>query len=300
MTQQETDNRKLLLVTGLSGAGMSSTLKALEDIGWQAVDNLPLSLVEPLLNDKQGHKKSVAIGIDSRTWGFTATGLIEETERLRNQNGLDVGLLYLDCQDQVLQQRFTETRRVHPLAVDRPLTDGILSERRRMDDIKSHADYIIDTTELNIHGLRRHVAGEFALETGKELLITVLSFGFKKGLPRTADLVFDARFIDNPHWDMNLRPLTGLDTPVIEKVKKDKDYPAFLAGIKGLLETVLPRYHQEGKNYLTLAIGCTGGKHRSVAIAEELRVWLHRAGYNAALRHRDLEAFLSQRKENET
>lgn len=281
--------RHVLLVTGLSGAGLSTVLKSLEDLGYKAVDNLPLSLVDPLLEHKEGRGKPLAIGIDCRTFGFTGKALLKKHQQLKADKSLAAQLLFIDCNDAILQQRFTETRRVHPMAVDRPVADGVLLERQMMADIKNAADLVIDTTDLKAQELRQIVTGHFHLEDDRGLLAFVTSFGFKNGVPREADLVFDVRFLDNPHWYPKLRPLTGLDAPVAEKVGSDPDYRIFFDKLTDLLDTLLPRYDREGKNYLTIAIGCTGGKHRSVFTADQLYRWLQAKGHSAAVRHRDLE-----------
>lgn len=284
-------SRKILLVTGLSGAGLSTALKALEDSGYKAVDNLPLALVENLLKQKEGMNKPVAIGIDSRAWDFIAR------EFLKLQKKVRAGLVFIDCQDNILQQRFTETRRVHPLAVDRPVRDGVALERRLMDPLKKKADYVIDTTDLKAHDLKRIIAGHFCLPEHRQgLRIFVTSFGFKHGVPREADMVFDMRFLDNPHWDPRLRPLSGLDAPVARKIGKDPHYRRFFKRFTGLLKPLLPRYDAEGKNYLTIAIGCTGGRHRSVFTAEQLTAFLNKTGWHAAVSHRDMTLGEEQKK----
>lgn len=281
MTRKKGHN--ILLVTGLSGAGLSTALKALEDIGYKAVDNLPLALVDALLRQKEGRGKPIAIGIDSRAWDFNARKFLS----LKKKTG--AALAFIDCQDNILQQRFTETRRVHPLAADRPVRDGLALERRMMEPLKKKADYVIDTTDLKAHDLKRIITGHFRLpETPQSLRIFVTSFGFKHGLPREADMVFDMRFLDNPHWDPRLRPLSGLDAPVARRLGKDPHYRRFFRNFTGLLKPLLPRYDAEGKNYLTIAIGCTGGRHRSVFAAEQVFRYLRKQGWNAAVAHRDI------------
>ncbi len=283
------DKRQVLLVTGLSGAGLSTGLKALEDLGWKAVDNLPLSLIRPLLDRKEGQNQPVALGIDSRTWDFSAAHFMDELAALKEDAGLCVRVLLIDCADGILQQRFTETRRRHPLAADRPIADGVERERQLIEPLRRVSDLVIDTSDLNVHDLRRVVAGQFTLEDGHGLLVFVTSFGFRYGLPREADLVFDVRFLDNPHYDLSLRPMTGQDKGVADKVRSDPGYPGFFSGLTSFLEPLLPRYRQEGRSYLTIAVGCTGGRHRSVFVAEELFGWLDKKGVSVGLRHRDLE-----------
>lgn len=280
---------RVVMITGLSGAGLSVALKALEDLGYEAVDNLRLSLVPALLEQADPRRRPLALVIDSRTRDFSAAALVGEVERLRGSGALDVRLLFLECGDEVLVRRFTETRRRHPLAVDRPVPDGIQHERALLKPLKQVADLVIDTTALSIHDLRRLLAGEFQPDAQPALQVFVTSFSFRMGLPREADLVFDVRFLANPHWDPELRPLTGLDAPVAERVASDPDYEGFFAHLTDLLRPLLPRYKQEGKSYLTIAVGCTGGRHRSVFVAERLAEWLKRLGLKVGLSHRDLE-----------
>lgn len=287
--QPAADRSRVVMITGMSGAGLSVALKALEDLGYEAVDNLRLSLVPALLQQTDTKARPLALVIDSRTRDFSADALLAHLEALRARSDLDARLLFLDCGDDVLQRRFTETRRRHPLAVDRPVTDGIVLERALLAPVKLRADLIVDTTLLSIHDLRRLMAGEYQLGAQAALQVFVTSFSFRQGLPREADLVFDVRFLVNPHWDPELRPLTGLDPAVAERVAGDPDWPAFFAGVTNLLRPLLPRYKQEGKSYLTIAFGCTGGKHRSVFAAERLAEWLRGLGLSVGLGHRDLD-----------
>ncbi len=288
------DKRKVLLVTGLSGAGLSTALKSLEDMGYKAIDNIPIALVDALLRQKEGQGKPVALGIDSRTWDFVPQKLLRKLAELKKDKNLKAELVFINCQDNILQQRFTETRRTHPLAVDRPVTDGVIMERQMMTPVRKAADHVIDTSDIKAHELRRLMEGYFQLEADKGLLVSVTSFGFRNGVPREADLVFDVRFLDNPHWDPKLRPLSGLDAPVANKIRNDRAYTVFMKNVRRMLEPLLPRYDHEGKNYLTVAVGCTGGRHRSVFIADEIYRWLRKRGYNTTIRHRDLEKWAVQ------
>ncbi len=280
---------RLVLVTGMSGAGMSVALKALEDLGYEAVDNLRLSLVPALLEQADPRKRPLALVIDSRTRDFSAHAVLEQVESLKAHDDLDVRLVFLDCGDEVLQRRFTETRRRHPLADDRPVPDGIQRERAMLFPLKQQADETIDTTQLSIHDLRRILAGTFQIGAQAALQVFVTSFSFRLGLPREADLVFDVRFLTNPHYDPDLRPLTGLDPAVAARVEGDPDFPEFFRHLTDLLRPLLPRYNQEGKSYLTIAVGCTGGKHRSVFVAERLAAWLRDLGLKVGLSHRELQ-----------
>ena len=274
----------LVLVTGLSGAGHSTALRALEDLGYEAVDNLPLAL----LNAPSGFDRPVALGIDSRTRGFTAEALLERIERLRAEPALAVTLLFLTCSDEVLQRRYTETRRRHPLAQDRPVADGIRQERLLLDRLRDEADLVIDSTDLAIGDLKRLIQGQFALDRRPGLAIAVMSFSYRYGLPREADLVFDVRFLNNPHYRPALRPLTGSDPAVGAYIEADPGYAPFFTNLTKLLLPLLPGYEREGKSYLTLAVGCTGGRHRSVFIAERLAGWMAGQGRHVDLRHRDI------------
>jgi UPF0042 nucleotide-binding protein len=285
--------RPIVVLTGLSGAGLSTALKRLEDLGYESVDNLPLSLIGSLVayGGEQGDDSAgpVAATVDTRSRNFSTDGLLARLDQLRGRPDLDVRLVYLDCADEVLLRRFTETRRRHPQALDRPVIDGIARERRILAPLRERADLLLDTSMLSIHDLRRLVAGHFRLGGEPALHVFATSFSFGQGVPREADLVFDVRFLTNPHYDPDLRPLTGLDPAVAARVASDPDYPGFFDRLTGLLEPLLPRYAQEGKSYLTIAVGCTGGKHRSVFVTEQLAGWLRRQGYKVGLAHRELE-----------
>lgn len=281
---------RVLLVTGLSGAGHSSALKGLEDLGYEAVDNLPLWLLRHLITPEPGdEERSLAIGVDIRTRGFAVDAFLTEIARLKAQPGLDVNLVYLDCDDDVLLRRYTETRRRHPLAVDRPVRDGILSERELLEPLRQRADLVIDSSTLTLGGLKRRLRTRFAPGPLPDLSILVTSFAYRRGLPREADLVFDTRFLDNPHYKPDLRPLTGRDEAVGRFIAADRDYERFFAGITALIGPLLPRFEAEGKSYLTIAVGCTGGRHRSVFVAERLAAWLTEKGRRVSLHHRDLD-----------
>ena len=281
--------RRILLVTGLSGAGMSVSLKALEDLGYEAVDNLRLSLLEALIGQDDGGRRPLAVVIDSRTRDFSAGLFLRRLEHFQARPDLDVRLLFLQCDDEVLQRRFTETRRRHPLADDRPVADGIRRERTLLAPLAERADVTLDSTELSIHDLRRLLSGYFSFGGGNRLQVFVTSFSYRLGLPREADLVFDVRFLVNPHYEPALSPLTGLDASVAEMVAGDAGFPVFFDGLTNLLAPLLPRYNLEGKSYLTIAVGCTGGRHRSVFVAERLANWARGNGIPVGIEHRDLE-----------
>lgn len=281
--------RRFVLVTGMSGAGLSTTLKALEDLGYEVLDNLPLFLFDLLLREAESRDRPLAIGIDSRTRDFTAEALLDRLTELRRQPDVAVQLICVDADDEALVRRFTETRRRHPLALERPIMDGIHNERVILEALKPAADVVIDTSDLSIHDLRRIVAGHFSLDRTPELGVFVTSFSYRKGLPRDADLVFDVRFLRNPHWDPELRPFTGQDPRVAAYIEEDPECGPFIERLTGFIGPLLPRYRNEGKSYLTIAVGCTGGKHRSVYIAERLAAWLGRQGVKVGLSHRGLD-----------
>jgi UPF0042 nucleotide-binding protein len=284
---------RFLLVTGMSGAGKSSALKALEDLGYEAVDNMPLSLLPSLIGageTRSTEKRSpVAIGVDIRTRDFGVDELLAFVDTLADAPGLEVRLVFLDCEDEVLRRRYTETRRRHPLAADRPVLDGIRHERRMVLALRDRSDLVIDTTDFALNDLRQLVRGHFSLDIESKLAISVVSFSFRRGLPREADLVFDARFLKNPHYEPDLRARTGLDPEVAAFIAADAGFEEFFEAMTGLVAPLLPRFQQEGKTYLTIAIGCTGGQHRSVYVADRLTAWLTGRGEQASVAHRELQ-----------
>ena len=286
---------KVLLVSGVSGAGKSSALKLLEDIGFEAVDNMPLSLIGRLIpglegsDSTSGEGQSLAIGVDIRTRDFDAGKLLELLDRIAASGHIEVALLFMDCDDEVLGRRYEETRRRHPLAADRPVIDGIRRERRVMEPLRARADHVIDTSDFVLGDLKAHLEHSFGIEGDPGLAIFVTSFSFKRGLPRDADLVFDVRFFRNPHYDKTLRPKTGRDKEVQAYVMEDEAFEGFFGHLTGMVGPLLPRYRAEGKSYLTIGFGCTGGRHRSVFIAERFHAWLKENGWRAQIGHRDLD-----------
>ena len=288
---------RVLLVTGMSGAGRSTALKTLEDMGYEAFDNLPLSLVPALIESVAADARAIAVGADLRTRGFGIGGfaiggfaiesMLEPLDAAVGRTGRELKVLFVDCDDEPLQRRYTETRRPHPLAGDRPVADGIRLERRVVSALRDRADLVIDTSNLSVADLKRLLTGHFALASGG-LRVFVTSFAYRHGIPRDADLIFDVRFLENPHYVPELRQLTGRNLAVAAHIERDPDLAPFLAGLWRLLEPLLPRYEQEGKTYLTIAIGCTGGRHRSVYVAERLAAQLGGAGLRVELAHRDL------------
>jgi UPF0042 nucleotide-binding protein len=295
MTDAIVEPVRVVVVSGLSGAGKTTALKLLEDFGYEAVDNLPILLLRRLTlveaedsaTTANPTRRAIAIGVDSRTRDFQPDRVIALIGELKQRPDLSVQLLYFDCEDEVLLKRFTATRRRHPLAADRPVADGIAAERHLMKPLLLEADQIFDTSTVTLPELRQLLAAQFALDALPGLSIMVLSFSYKLGLPREADLVFDVRFLRNPHYDDRLRPQTGTDPAVAAYVAADPGYADFFAKLNDMVSTLLPRYAAEGKRYLTIAIGCTGGRHRSVVVAEALGRHLREAGQRVDIRHRD-------------
>jgi RNase adapter protein RapZ len=287
--QADTAPLGVVLVTGMSGAGKSSALHALEDLGYEAVDNLPLALLNDLLAADRANSRPLAVGVDIRTRDFAASAFVSHLSALRTNPALSVRVLFVDCDDEVLRRRYSATRRRHPMAQDRPVTDGIARERVLVSPLRAHADLVVDTTVLSTGSLRAMLGERFSLATGSAMQVAVISFAFGFGLPREADLVLDVRFLANPHYEEALSPLDGRDRAVGAFIERDPDFAAFFERACALLEPLLPRYEREGKSYLTLAIGCTGGRHRSVFVTERLAKWLSARGRTPLVVHRDLE-----------
>ena len=291
MSAARSDRTSLVLVTGLSGSGKSTAANSFEDLGYYVVDNLPLPLLRSFLMDPsavvEGHEK-IAVITDVRAPGFAAEAprLIQEV----SGRGLSPTVLFLEASEGALVRRFSETRRPHPLAGDGPAIEGIRRERAVLAELRGLADVVFDTTDWSIHEVRRSIYREFADEPGAEpsLVVSVVSFGFKHGIPNGSDLLFDVRFLPNPHFEPGLREQSGLDGPVLEFLKEQKDYLDFLGRIEDFLLYLLPRYRSENRSYLSVGIGCTGGRHRSVAVAEELVARLKAADWPARTLHRDL------------
>jgi len=276
---------RLLLVTGMSGAGKSTVLDALEDLGWDVVDNLPADLLEGFVHGgAECRLAPVAIGMDVRSRGFDPETL---PASVRAISGVEAELLYLDCAGGELVRRYDETRRKHPLAPDRPAEDGIARERALTAPLKGAADSVLDTTDLRPADLRDELRRRYGGDSDQPVL-TIASFGFARGISRTADLVFDLRFLPNPHWVDELRPLTGMDDPVRDYLRADPAWAGTMDDIESLLTNWIPRYWAADKSYVTVAFGCTGGRHRSVAAAVEMAERLRNAGFAPNVRHRDL------------
>jgi RNase adapter protein RapZ len=284
---KNTVRTRVLLVTGMSGAGRSTALKTLEDMGYETFDNLPASLAPALVESAAADGPPIAVGADTRTRGFAAETMLETLAGVVGRTGRELSVLFVDCDDERLERRYTETRRPHPLAGDRPIIDGIRRERQAVSALRDRADLVIDTSALTAADLKRLLTGHFALDAGG-LRIFVTSFAYRNGIPRNADLIFDVRFLDNPYYVDELRTLTGCDPAVAAHIERDADFAPFFARLWRLLRPLLPRYEIRGKTYLTIAIGCTGGRHRSVYVAERLALRLADAGWRAEVAHRDL------------
>lgn len=282
---------KLVLITGLSGSGKSVVAKCFEDLGYYTVDNLPLPLLRRFLYDPLEHVRGVdriAVVTDVRAPGFA-----EELPRLLDEmdrNDIEVTLLFLESSDEVLVRRFSETRRPHPLATDRPVIEGIRRERELLAPLRERADMVFDSSQWSVHEIRNQVYREFASHPGEEpgMVLSLVSFGFKHGIPQGTDLLFDVRYLSNPHFVPGLREKTGQDPEVLEYLRQQPDFEEIVGRLTDLLVHLLPRYRRENRSYLSVAIGCTGGRHRSVAACERLRTELERHGWPARVIHRDI------------
>jgi RNase adapter protein RapZ len=279
----------LVVITGLSGSGKSYVQSTLEDLGFYCTDNLPIELIEPYLDEVMTHEKASRVGIvvDVRTHDF-ATRFPEFYRDRLKKRAPNAMLIFLEASDEVLARRYSETRRPHPMAKDRPVLDAIQEERAALTEVKSLADMVLDTSAFSVHELKAEVMRRFDMPGEKpQMLVTVISFGFKHSMPYNLDLLFDVRFLPNPHFIAELRPKTGLDPEVIAYLRAQPEYDDFYARLSDFVRYVLPQYEKEMKSYLTIGVGCTGGKHRSVAIAQRLSEDLEQAGYNVEIVHRD-------------
>ena len=294
--------QRLLLVTGMAGAGKSTVLDALEDLGWEAIDNVPVRLLRRLVATETGERAPdgqrgpLAIGFDTRTRGFVPAEIIALAKEIAGRSDLAVSFIFMDCASHELERRYNETRRRHPLASGRPVMEAIAAERELLEPLRRWTEIVIDTSALSAKDLQDHVRGMFVAAASGEhggaaavpLTLTLSSFGFARGMPPLADLVFDMRFLDNPHWVPELRALTGQDAAVGEHIARDPAFAEAFARIRDLLLVLLPRYEAQGKPYVHVAFGCTGGRHRSVYSAELMAQALREAGFSPTVRHRNL------------
>ena len=281
--------QRILLVTGMLGAGKTTVLRELEDLGWEALDNFPVRFLRRLIG-KEGETDStpLAIGFDCRTRGFQPAEIIARVKQLAARADLQVTTLFLDCAGVELERRFDETRRRHHLAHDLPVSAGIAAERELLAPLREWADMVIDTTRFSQNELKQAIRERISDQSPKSVTVTISSFGFARGVPPAADLVFDMRFLDNPHWVPELRDLSGLDGPVGEHIENDPAFAPAYSRIRDLLAELLPRYAAQGKTYVNVAVGGTGGKHRSVYMAEKLAAGLRETGFAPTVLHRNL------------
>ncbi len=281
-------DQRLVLVSGPSGAGRSTAIHALEDIGYETIDNLPFSLI-PRLVEGEPTAQPIALGIDVRNRDFNASNLIELIDSLTRNPRVNLEVLYLDCLPNVLIRRYSETRRRHPLAPDDSPEEGVMREVDLLAPIRVRADHLIDTSDLTVHQLKSEVTRWFALAESPSISVSLQSFSYKRGLPRGLDMVFDCRFLRNPHWDPTLKPLDGRDSAVADYVRSDPRFTGFADRVTDLLTFLLPAQLEEGKAHLSIGFGCTGGQHRSVYMTEFVTDALAEKGWSVSKRHRELE-----------
>jgi len=279
---------KLALVTGPAGSGRTTALKAFEDIGFEAIDNMPASLVPRLVSAPLS--RPLALAVDARNRDFTAQAVLELLATLSASPDLDVDLVYLDCPATALIRRFSETRRSHPLRPDAPVSDGIALELQLLAPLRARADVLVDTSAMTPHDLRAEIARLFGpVQTGQGMRVQIVSFSYKRGLPDGADMVFDCRFLRNPHWDAALRPQDGRSAAIASYVCADPAFDPFFTKIRAMVESLLPAFAVEGKAHLSVAFGCTGGRHRSVVLTEKLAQALAHSQWPVSKHHRELE-----------
>jgi len=288
ISQTASGQTRVVLVTGASGAGRATAINALEDLGYETIDNLPLSLVERLL-DGPPRRAPLALGIDVRNRDFSTDAMVALLDDLAADPDTSAELLYLDCRTDVLIRRYSETRRRHPLAPSESPDIGIAREMELLVPVRARADRLIETSELTVHDLKAEIGEKFGTSASASMSISVESFSYKRGLPRGADMVLDVRFLANPHWEEGLRALDGRAPEVQAFVSNDPKFADFFDRAVDLTQSLLPAFKEEGKTSLTLAFGCTGGQHRSVALAEKAAKALAALGWHVSTRHRELE-----------
>lgn len=279
----------LIIVTGMSGAGRTTAINALEDLGFEALNNFPLSLVDRLVEPAGTGARPIAIGVETRTRGFSARALTDLVGRLRQRDRVRAVLVFLDCADEALASRFNQTRRRHPLAPGETVAAGIARERDILAEVRGRADIVLDTTALSPHALRTEIESLFVQQIRAGLAVSVQSFSYKRGAPHDADMVLDCRFLRNPYWQEALRELDGREPPIQAFVREDPAFGPFFEKLCEMLMMLLPAYMGEGRAYFCVALGCTGGRHRSVAVGEMLTARLGEAGWPVSVRHRELE-----------
>ncbi|PPR78779.1 MAG: Nucleotide-binding protein [Alphaproteobacteria bacterium MarineAlpha2_Bin1] len=283
----------ILFVTGRSGAGLSTVLKILEDLGYETMDNVPVSLLLGFFNkinlgEEKISSKAIAVGLNIRTSSFDAINFIKDLESIKNIKKFKLETVFLDCDENTLSQRYTKTRRKHPLAKDSNLIDGIRVENEIIKPLREIANLVIDTSLMGVNDLRQLISGNYTLKDTNTIAIGIKSFAFPNGLPRESDLVFDVRFLKNPFYDVSLRSKTGRDSEVGKYIMTDPEYKSFFDNLSNMISRLLPLYKAEGKAYLTISIGCTGGQHRSVFVAEEIANSLISSDYKVEISHREL------------
>ncbi|MEN8833333.1 MAG: RNase adapter RapZ [Pacificibacter sp.] len=287
-TLQTKDQRLVVLVTGPSGAGRSTAINVLEDLDYEVIDNIPLSIIPKLL-DASSSGRPLVLGLDVRNRDFSVSGLIELVDSIGSNEQFEATVLYLDCTDEVLSRRYSETRRRHPLAPAETAQAGIAREQDLLVPIRARADILIDTSVMSPHELRDEIERWFSIGKHAPMAVSVHSFSYKRGMPRGLDMVFDVRFLKNPYWEVSLRDLNGQDEAVQSHVMTDERYDAFFNKVLELTLLLLPAYLEEGKRHLSIAFGCTGGQHRSVALVENLSKALAKHDWQVSIRHRELE-----------
>lgn len=288
MTNETSNQSSVVLVTGPSGAGRSTAINALEDIGFETVDNMPLSLIPNLLSG-QSINRPIALGVDVRTRDFSIATVLDLHDEIKQKRGFESTLMFLDCDSDILVRRYNETRRRHPLAPDDAPEIGIEQEKKILSKLRFRADVLVDTTHLSPHDLRKELQKLYGNTKAANLAISIYSFSYKRGMPRGVDMIFDCRFLKNPHWDKSLRHLNGTDPEVMEYIQTDARYKTFFEHMTRLCTFLLPAFKDEGKSHFSLGLGCTGGQHRSVCVAEALGQYLTDLGWRVSVRHREHE-----------